>query len=255
MNNFKIYRDNGKIHFELSGSAPIIAVVVLVPLLLIIGIYNLFLGEEQSAIPMSGKPKMRQAKNQSLTEHPAFQPWPGAVVMGSDKYKIEWLSTYRTKFKGLPYYKETIVFTHPNTDVSLSIEDDNDDFMGEWGASIHAVGTNMLPTVINIWLFDKEDFMETLNVYIYLDNKEMVTARKNDKTLNLSTGIHSAVLNTGTLSMLIDVVEYSSTSQSDEVSYPKEISTATIRVTIAPKSNMLINTDDSDHPAPEIKRQ
>ena len=239
MNNFKIYRKNGNIHFELSGSASIIAIVLLLPFFLIIFIYNLFMDKNADS-PESTK--------KYPSEHPSLKPWDDAIYSGEKDYRLEWSNPYRTKFKGLPYYKKTISFTTATPEVSSSIEDDNGDFIGEWGATVKLVGQNLLPTVINVWLFDKIYFKETLNTYIISsnDNTELDILGKggHNRIINLNKDQRSAVMNTKTLSMLIEVLEFSSSSQSKEMPYPKEIGSATIRVTIAPRSNIMVDIDN-----------
>lgn len=66
---------------------------------------------------------------------------------------------------GAPVMQKLSIYTKGRSyDDSFAIEDSNDMFLGEAGATIaKTIGDTNEPTAIEVWLFDKEDFVRTLN--------------------------------------------------------------------------------------------
>jgi hypothetical protein len=66
---------------------------------------------------------------------------------------------------GAPVMQKLSIYTKGRAyDDSFAIEDANDVFLGECGATIaKTIGDSNEPTAVEVWLFDKEDFVRTLN--------------------------------------------------------------------------------------------
>jgi hypothetical protein len=66
---------------------------------------------------------------------------------------------------GAPVMQKLSIYTKGRAyDDSFAIEDANDVFLGECGATIaKTIGDTNEPTAVEVWLFDKEDFVRTLN--------------------------------------------------------------------------------------------
>ncbi len=68
---------------------------------------------------------------------------------------------------GEPVTQKMSIYTKGrNYDDSFAIEDANDMFLGEFGASIAKSTDDGDPTAIEVWLFDKEDFTRTLTTIL-----------------------------------------------------------------------------------------
>lgn len=78
-------------------------------------------------------------------------------------------------------------------DDSFAIEDANDVFLGECGATIaKTIGDSNEPTAVEVWLFDKEDFVRTLNklfVSEHAYNDPMLRAELESRVDNPATDI------------------------------------------------------------------
>jgi hypothetical protein len=78
-------------------------------------------------------------------------------------------------------------------DDSFAIEDANDMFLGETGATIaKAIGESQEPTAIEIWLFDKEDFVRTLTKLVVSEhayNDPVIRSELEPKVENPATDI------------------------------------------------------------------
>ncbi len=78
-------------------------------------------------------------------------------------------------------------------DDSFAIEDANDMFLGECGATIaRTMGDTNQPTAVEVWLFDKEDFVRTLNKLLVTEhayNDPMIRAELEGRVDNPATDI------------------------------------------------------------------
>jgi hypothetical protein len=81
------------------------------------------------------------------------------------RLKQETATAAATNPYGAPVMQKLSIYTKGRAyDDSFAIEDANDVFLGESGATIaKTIGDTNEPTAVEVWLFDKEDFVRTLN--------------------------------------------------------------------------------------------
>ncbi|MBC8099439.1 MAG: hypothetical protein H7Y11_08345 [Armatimonadetes bacterium] len=82
-----------------------------------------------------------------------------------EKMRVTTAAEASTNPYGAPVMQKLSIYTKGRSfDDSFAIEDANDMFLGECGATIAKnIGDTNEPAAIEIWLFDKDDFVRTLN--------------------------------------------------------------------------------------------
>lgn len=137
--------------------APILVVVVFVIIALLWGMF---------IYPNLIEPTLRRARGENAVSAEVVrereQREAARKVLETKKTDFTATSNY-----GKPLMQKMSTFTlgHGQYDDSFTIEDADERFLGECGAGIAetiGVGDNTKPTAIEVWLFDKDDFVRTV---------------------------------------------------------------------------------------------
>lgn len=155
-NEFKVWKDKNEIHFQATGSIgkPLGAIffiflgIVTYPFILLGRLFN------------NGKPKVNL---DAYVGDTPIKPSHTIGVMISEAAEPGDIHTFQG---GNKVFKTKFTISDKRPEESLAIEDDNGKFLGELGASRFPGDSSIPMESIEIWLFDIENYTQTVQGFI-----------------------------------------------------------------------------------------